>query len=82
MNAISISARTQRAVPGARSTFQKHTSKAFAWPGSPRGDSGSRKLLCGLLGLGVAAGFGYGVLRLVDLVQSCALFVAGAGRLI
>jgi len=82
MNAISISAGTQRAIPGARTTFQKHTSKACARWRPWRGDSGGRRLLSGLLVLVAAGGVGYGILRLVDLVQNCALFVAGVGRLI
>ena len=45
-------------------------------------DSGGKKLLFELLVLAAALGIGYGLLCLVDLVQNCALFVAGVGRLI
>ena len=82
MNAISISAGTQRAVPTARILCRRYTSKGRAGWRPSRGDSGSGKLLRGLLVLAAAAGFGYGLLLLVDLVQNCALFVAGVGRLI
>jgi len=43
-------------------------------------DAGGRKALrVGLLGLAAAVAAGYGVLCVVDLVQSCALFAARVG---
>jgi hypothetical protein len=73
MNAISISSQARTAA------LRKHNgARLVPW----QRDSGGEKILLGLLVLATAVGIGYGFFCLVDLVQSCALFSAGAGRLI
>ena len=82
MNTISMNAEARRAALEARITPRKHPSRACALPLPSWRDAGGEKILRGLLVLAAAVGIGYGFLCVVDLVQSCALFGAGVGRLI
>ncbi len=82
MKTISIGAEAQRALVQAAIAPGNHFGKGCARRRAARRDFDARKILSGLLVLAGAAGIGYGVSFLVNLVQSCALFAAGVGRLI
>ncbi len=82
MKTISIGAEAQRALVRAAIAPRNHFGKGGARRRAARRDFDGRKILAGLLVLAGAAGIGYGVSFLVNLVQSCALFAAGMGRLI
>ncbi len=82
MNTISIDAENQRALAGAALGPREHIRKGYTPPRRTRRDFGSRKILSGVLVLAGALGLGYSVSFLVTLVQSCAVFAAGVGRLI
>ncbi len=61
---------------------REHRSKKRALRMSARPDSGGGKMLPGLLVLAGAAGIGYFLLCLVELVENCALFGSEVARLI
>ncbi len=82
MNTTSINADYQQALVRAGIGPRKQLRKGYAALRLARRDFSCRKMLSGLLVLAGAVGIGYGVSFLVNLVQSCALFAAGVGRLI
>ncbi len=82
MSTISINAENQRGLARAGFGPRKHARNGGAMLRAARRDFSGRKILSGLLVLAAALSVGYGVCFLVNLVQSCALFAAGVGRLI
>lgn len=61
---------------------RKHPSRKRVLRMSARPDPGSGKMLPGLLVLAGAAGIGYFLLCLVELVENCALFGSEVARLV